>query len=283
TTMRKIKHEEPPPPTALRPDLDPRLEAICLRMLAKPLEERYQSMDEVDVALTGALTIPRPGPRTADQAGDRIRTVDLSYDQSSGQPPPFSSPATASAERGPFAAEAAGGAAGGTSGDDGGPGILVTSDLSMPPVHFVTAHGVGVRVKAGDRWKNSVLIHRNTQVPAEATRRYYTATRTGANTFIRIEITQGDTEDIRLAEVLGTGLIQGFPHDEPPGQPVDVTMQFDGKGRLHVGACYANTGQEMQMTIQVPAQLSEDEVRQQREFLQQASFLNVPAEFGELD
>jgi molecular chaperone DnaK len=281
-TLHGIVHENPKPPTEVRRGLDPRIEAICLKMMAKRLEDRYASMDEVAEALTGCLMIARRDAGPRDQAVDRIGTVEISHAGSPGEPPPFSShPHSPASGPGSAPTQATPRPAGNP--DDSGPGVLETSDMSRPPLRFVTAHGVGVRVKAGDAWKNSVLIHKNTQVPAQATKRYYTATRTGANTFIRIEITQGDSEDLGLVEVLGTGVIQGFPQDEPPGQPVDVTMQFDQKSRLHVTAVYANTGQVMQMTIQVPAQLSEEQVRRERDFIQQASLLSVPADTSELD
>jgi predicted Ser/Thr protein kinase len=47
----KIARDEPPPPSAHRPGLDPRLEEICLRAMAKKPEARYAGMDE----LAGAL------------------------------------------------------------------------------------------------------------------------------------------------------------------------------------------------------------------------------------
>ena len=60
----------PPRPSEIHADVDPRLEAICLRMLAKPIAERYGSMQEVAAALreflraagedmTDALLAPR--------------------------------------------------------------------------------------------------------------------------------------------------------------------------------------------------------------------------------
>ncbi len=58
----------PPKPSALRPDISPRLEAVCLRMLAKPIEARFQSMQDVAAALAACLddaNDPLPGARSA--------------------------------------------------------------------------------------------------------------------------------------------------------------------------------------------------------------------------
>jgi serine/threonine-protein kinase len=42
---------EPDPPSQLRPELDPQLEAICLRAMAKKPEQRFASMTELAAAL----------------------------------------------------------------------------------------------------------------------------------------------------------------------------------------------------------------------------------------
>jgi hypothetical protein len=44
--LRKALTEEPLPPSRLRPDLDPRLEAVCLTAMAKDPAERFESMEE---------------------------------------------------------------------------------------------------------------------------------------------------------------------------------------------------------------------------------------------
>lgn len=46
------------PPSRYRADLDPRLEAICLRAIAKPLDRRYRRMDEFASDLTDYLKSP---------------------------------------------------------------------------------------------------------------------------------------------------------------------------------------------------------------------------------
>jgi predicted Ser/Thr protein kinase len=49
--LPKIVNEAPPPPRSLRPDLDPGLEAVLLRAMARACEERYQSALEFAEAL----------------------------------------------------------------------------------------------------------------------------------------------------------------------------------------------------------------------------------------
>jgi len=159
--------------------------------------------------------------------------------------------------------------------DGGAQDEIETAGPALPNVRFVTAHGVGVRTERDGIWRNSVLIPKNSQVPIEVTKRFVTTSKRSGGTFINILVTQGDTPDIGLAEVLGQGRIEGFAASEPPGQPVDVVMRFDEFGRLHIRAIYANTGQELQMDLEIPGGLRQEEVDRQREHLENTPLLGV--------
>ena len=145
----------------------------------------------------------------------------------------------------------------------------------LPTVRFVTAHGVGVKVRSETGWRNSVLIPKNTSVPVRVAKRYVTASETGGGTCVKIQVTQGDTPDVELTESLGTGKIEGFAWHEAPGQPVDVVMDFDDEGRLHINAIYVNTGQEMLISLEIPGGLRAEEVEQQRTHLAETPFLSM--------
>ena len=136
--------------------------------------------------------------------------------------------------------------------------------IPSPQVTFVTASGFGVAVTHGNAPKNTVLIPKNTPVPTERTKTYYTADQTDEHTVIPIHVTQGDSENVKLVEQLGTVLIEGLPPGEPPGQQVHVTLQLDAQGRLQVQAAYANTGQKVRATLEVAGCLRPDEMQQHR-------------------
>jgi hypothetical protein len=65
--LSQVLMDEPPAPSELRPDLDPALEAICLKAMAKKIEDRYASMAELAAALTDTLrsSTPASGPAAA--------------------------------------------------------------------------------------------------------------------------------------------------------------------------------------------------------------------------
>ena len=56
----KLVHVAVPPPSRLRPSLDPRLEAVCLKALAKEPERRYRSGEEMAAAMQAAALPTAP-------------------------------------------------------------------------------------------------------------------------------------------------------------------------------------------------------------------------------
>jgi len=146
-----------------------------------------------------------------------------------------------------------------------------SAPILLPDVSFVTAHGVGVRLKSAGAWQNCVLIPKNSRVPTQTTRRFNVTGKSTGSSSIRIEITQGDSSEIELTEPLGTGRIV-LPARIQPGSAVDVTMQFDEQGRLHTHALHVETGQDMQMAVEVEGCLQEADVEAYRQFVQQSGF-----------
>ncbi len=66
----QILQEEPTPPSNLRPSVDPGLEAICARMMAKKVSDRFGSMTEVADAIKTYLS-EKKQPRTAKPPSNR--------------------------------------------------------------------------------------------------------------------------------------------------------------------------------------------------------------------
>jgi serine/threonine protein kinase len=70
--LAAILTKEPPPPSQHRPDLNPHLEAVCLKMMAKLTGDRYPSMKMVADTLAevakGTATQARPSKRSSSTA-----------------------------------------------------------------------------------------------------------------------------------------------------------------------------------------------------------------------
>jgi molecular chaperone DnaK len=145
--------------------------------------------------------------------------------------------------------------------------------LQLPSLKFVTAHGVGVRARVKGQDSNVVLIRKNTPVPCRVSQSFTTFAdnKDGAISRLAVAITQGDTTDLSLAELLGVGQIRGFPKAEKSGRPVTVTMEFDEQGRLHVHAVYVRTGADLQIDLEVPGGLTEAKVDEYRRLLETSS------------
>ena len=58
TIFEQITSIDPPPPSELRPDVDPVFESICLTMLAKEISNRYASMSKLSDAIGAYLEDP---------------------------------------------------------------------------------------------------------------------------------------------------------------------------------------------------------------------------------
>jgi hypothetical protein len=70
--MADILTRPPRPPSSLRPDVEPQLEAICLKALAKAPGDRYAGMADFAAALEEYLSTP--GPRPTAGSGPRRAT-----------------------------------------------------------------------------------------------------------------------------------------------------------------------------------------------------------------
>ena len=73
--MAQILTKEPPPPSQLRPDLDPRIEAVCLKMMAKDPAERFASLKAVADEIRGHPEEPElRRPRAVEDRVDPLLT-----------------------------------------------------------------------------------------------------------------------------------------------------------------------------------------------------------------
>ncbi len=72
SVLKKIRREEPAPPSHYRPEIDERLDALCLKAMSKQRADRYATADEFAQALGRYLqTLPAPLPGLEDSAEDQ--------------------------------------------------------------------------------------------------------------------------------------------------------------------------------------------------------------------
>lgn len=128
----------------------------------------------------------------------------------------------------------------------------------------VNAHTLGVIVtrSIGGRGR-SILIPRNTALPAAATKVYGTLRENQPEVVIRI--IEGESPDVDECSALGACRITALPPGLVRGSPVEVTFTLDGSGRLHVQAVELTSGQSVTTTIQCDAGITPDKILRARD------------------
>lgn len=134
----------------------------------------------------------------------------------------------------------------------------------------VNAHSLGVIVtrSLGGRGK-SILIPRNSPLPASATKIYGTMKENQPEVVIRI--LEGESPYVDECTMLGTCRITDLPIDLIKGSPVEVTFTLDDSGRLHVRAVEMTSGQFVTTTIQCESGISREKIDSAREALEHIS------------
>ena len=137
----------------------------------------------------------------------------------------------------------------------------------------VTSHGIGI-VCTGDNDQdiNSVILPKNTQVPAAFTNQYCTSVPFQEKLYI--QVTQGEEEDLRYVTVIGTAEIEIEPREKNVG--IEVTISCDENSIIHVRVYDLDLQRDLgEMHIDRISNLTEEEVRQNQ---QRISKLDISGE-----
>src|SRR5262249_38284224 len=119
----------------------------------------------------------------------------------------------------------------------------------------VTPLSLGVETLGGVMTK---LIERNTTIPTRKSEIFSTAE--DNQSAVEVHVLQGERELARDNKSLGRFRLEGIP-PAPRGLPqIEVTLDIDANGILHVTARDKATGREQQVTITASSGLSKDEV-----------------------
>ena len=137
----------------------------------------------------------------------------------------------------------------------------------------VTSHGIGIVCTNSDNQEvNSVILPKNTQVPAASTNRYVTTVPFQERLYI--QVTQGEEEDLRYVTVIGTAEIEISPREKIVG--IEVTVSCDENSIIHVRVYDLDLQRDLgEMHIDRISNLTEEEVRQNQ---QRISRLDISGE-----
>jgi molecular chaperone DnaK len=116
---------------------------------------------------------------------------------------------------------------------------------------------MGVRV-AGD--KMSVVIAANTSIPTREKKVF--ATNDDNQTFVAIEIYQGESESVAKNRRLGRFVLNDLTPAPRGRTKVEVSFTLDADGILEVTAIELGTGRAAVVTIEASSGLTADELKQ---------------------
>ena len=137
---------------------------------------------------------------------------------------------------------------------------------STPMIQDVISHGLGVVAGKGNNsneLENSIIIKRNTTIPAHEKRVYGTSVDNQQG--IHLQLTEGDEEDLKYVTMLGDTMIK-LKNMLPEGYPITIEIAVDSNGIVHV---YAYEGAEEygyqlvklgEMEVKRKGNLSEEEL-----------------------
>ena len=137
----------------------------------------------------------------------------------------------------------------------------------------VTSHGIGIVCTGEDGEDvNSVILPKNTQVPAAFTNQYQTTIPYQEKLYV--QVTQGEEEDMRYVTVIGTAEIEIVPREKIID--IEVTISCDENSIIHIRVYDLDLQRDLgEIYIDRVSNLTEEEVRQSQ---QRISKLDISGE-----
>ncbi len=135
----------------------------------------------------------------------------------------------------------------------------VTQVLTAIKTTNVNAHSLGVALKRKDGVTiNSIIIPRNTPLPASVTKRY--GTNVPNQTGVSVHVLEGESSLAEECIHVGTCRISELPWGLRKGSTIYVTFSYDNSGRLEVKAIEATSGKSAESTIYREAAMDGEQV-----------------------
>ena len=119
-------------------------------------------------------------------------------------------------------------------------------DKAVETVHEVVANSLGmISVSLDGAWYvNSILIHKNSKIPANNTRTFRLPV-TNKGTNMAVYLLQGEAATPKDCQVVGKYVIENIAYVEGGIAYVEVTYTYDGDAMIHVSARQRETGEEL--------------------------------------
>lgn len=135
----------------------------------------------------------------------------------------------------------------------------------VPVIMDVNAHSLGIIASNKDgKLENTIILKRNTHIPAEVSREFYTAeeNQSGAS----IQIAEGEDTDPEYVRIIGSAHVKLPPR--PKNSPIRVVMSYDSNGIIHVFVYDGLTNENLgESHIDRKSNLSQDEIYNKKKLI----------------
>jgi molecular chaperone DnaK len=113
--------------------------------------------------------------------------------------------------------------------------------FSQIRAEMICPHSLGVEaVQKDERRVNAILIPRETPIPSERSRTFFTSK--DGQTSVKINILEGETEDPEGCVSVGCCIIEGLPPAPRKENEIEVTFHYNDQGRIQISAIHKRTG-----------------------------------------
>lgn len=130
----------------------------------------------------------------------------------------------------------------------------------------VNAHSLGIEVRHKNERINDILICKNTQLPASASRVYRTVTENQSR--VRVKVLQGEAHQAEACISIGECWIDELPAGLPKGSPVQVQCNVGADGIVSVLAKDLTSGKTARATLHRQSGMTEEEIAAAAQWVQ---------------
>ena len=134
-------------------------------------------------------------------------------------------------------------------------GAVLAGDRNDVLLLDVTPLSLGIETMGGIMAK---LINKNTTIPTKASQVFSTAE--DNQPAVTIKVFQGERELVQHNKLLGEFNLEGIPPAMRGTPQIEVSLDIDANGIMHVSAKDKNTGKENKITIKSDSGLSKEEI-----------------------
>lgn len=130
----------------------------------------------------------------------------------------------------------------------------------------VNSHSLGIAVRAGPGYANSVVIPKNTQLPVSKTRVFHTSQANQRQ--VRVRVLEGEAREAEACVRIGEFVLQNLPPNLPERSPIEVECHYSSDGRISVVGRDLTSGKRATTTIVRQGRIQDDELAQEAKRLE---------------